>query len=151
MRADLSGALPSGVRVVREAPTYLLCAIDADEATLAALGRREDAAAAVADAEERVRAALSRDHPRACCGARCQCREFWRKRCVDRGGSALPNNTLAKVAEIVAMPIVSFDRGRPRAARARTSRTAGPVVYADRPKDSMLRQCSPDRTWEERA
>ena len=59
MRADLRGALPPGVRVVREAPTYVLCEIDADEATLAALERRDALAAAVAAAEERVRARLT--------------------------------------------------------------------------------------------
>jgi DNA mismatch repair protein MutS2 len=65
MRADLTEPLPAGVRVVREAPTYLLCELDADEAVLAALGRRDEAAAAVARAEEHVRSQLSstiRDH-----------------------------------------------------------------------------------------
>ena len=61
MRADLSGALPPGVRVVREAPTYLLCELDADENVLAALTRRDAAAARVADEEEAVRARLSAD------------------------------------------------------------------------------------------
>jgi DNA mismatch repair protein MutS2 len=59
MRADLNGALPQGVRVVREAPTYVLCEIDADDATLASLARRDDCVAAVAASEERVRKALS--------------------------------------------------------------------------------------------
>jgi DNA mismatch repair protein MutS2 len=59
MRADLPHALPAGVRVVREAPTYLLCELDADEHVLAALRRRDDAASAVAQAEELVRARLS--------------------------------------------------------------------------------------------
>jgi DNA mismatch repair protein MutS2 len=59
MRADLHGSLPAGVRAVREAPTYVLCALEYDEATLAALQRRDAAADAVAEAEERVRAALS--------------------------------------------------------------------------------------------
>ena len=59
MRADLTGPLPAGVRVVRETPTYLLCEIDADESVLAALRRRDEAAANVARAEERVRAHLS--------------------------------------------------------------------------------------------
>jgi DNA mismatch repair ATPase MutS len=59
MRADLHGSLPAGVRAVREAPTYLLCALEYDEATLAALERRDAAADAVASAEERVRATLS--------------------------------------------------------------------------------------------
>ena len=59
MRADLHGPLPSGVRVVREAPTYLLCELDADEGVLAALRRRDEAAAEVARAEEHVREHLS--------------------------------------------------------------------------------------------
>ncbi len=59
MRADLAGSLPTGVRVVREAPTYLLCEIDADEAMLAALERRDAFAGAVAAAEEAVRARLT--------------------------------------------------------------------------------------------
>ncbi len=59
MRADLRGALPEGVRVLREAPTYLLCALDYGEVSLAALGRRTAAADEVAVAEERARADLS--------------------------------------------------------------------------------------------
>jgi DNA mismatch repair protein MutS2 len=59
MRSALNGPLPPAVRVVREAPTYLLCELDADEGVLAALRRRDEAAAQVARAEERVRAQLS--------------------------------------------------------------------------------------------
>ncbi len=59
MRADLSGTLPAGVRVVREAPTYILCELDADEATLGALARRDEAAAAVAQEEELIRERLT--------------------------------------------------------------------------------------------
>lgn len=59
MRADLRGAAPAGVRVVREAPTYFLCSLEYGEASIAALGRRDAAAAGVADVEERVRARLS--------------------------------------------------------------------------------------------
>lgn len=59
MRADLHGHLPVGVRVVREAPTYLLCALEYGEAARAALARRDAAAQEVAAAEERVRATLS--------------------------------------------------------------------------------------------
>ena len=61
LREDLAGVLPSGVRVVREAPTYLLCEIDLDEESRAQLERREEAAREVALAEERVRAVLARD------------------------------------------------------------------------------------------
>jgi DNA mismatch repair protein MutS2 len=59
MRADIAGQLPAGVRVVRETPTYFLCELDADESVLAALRRRDAAAANVAQAEEGVRAKLS--------------------------------------------------------------------------------------------
>lgn len=59
MRSDLRGALPGGVRVVREAPTYVLCAVEYGEPTLTALARRDAAFDALAEAEERVRTALS--------------------------------------------------------------------------------------------
>ncbi|HZZ00943.1 MAG TPA: hypothetical protein VFE36_15385 [Candidatus Baltobacteraceae bacterium] len=58
MRAG-ARTLPAGIRVVREAPTYYLCALEYDEPTLAAMQRRDEAVDAVADAEERVRAKLS--------------------------------------------------------------------------------------------
>ncbi|HTX56115.1 MAG TPA: hypothetical protein VMD47_03340 [Candidatus Acidoferrales bacterium] len=59
MRADLDGPLPPGVRVVRETPAYFLCELDADEAALGAMRRRDDAAANVARVEEAVRERLS--------------------------------------------------------------------------------------------
>jgi hypothetical protein len=59
MRDALSGPVPAGVRVLREAPTYFLCEIALDEAAVAALAARDAAAARVADAEEAVRAELS--------------------------------------------------------------------------------------------
>jgi DNA mismatch repair protein MutS2 len=59
MRSELRGALPPGVRVLREAPTYLLCALELGESAIAALERRDAAAASVAAAEERVREHLS--------------------------------------------------------------------------------------------
>jgi hypothetical protein len=59
MRADLRAALPAGVRVVREAPTYLLCALEYGDASLTALRRRDAAADAMAEAEETVRVRLS--------------------------------------------------------------------------------------------
>ncbi|MBV8197705.1 MAG: hypothetical protein JO263_06200 [Candidatus Eremiobacteraeota bacterium] len=59
MRADLRGELPAGVHVIREAPTYFLCRIQYDEATITALQRRDAADRAVAEAEEQVRARLS--------------------------------------------------------------------------------------------
>jgi DNA mismatch repair protein MutS2 len=59
MRSDLRGSLPPGVRVLREASTYLLCTLEYDEPTLAALRDRARAADGVAVAEENVRARLS--------------------------------------------------------------------------------------------
>ncbi len=59
MRADAAAGLPQGVRVLREAPTYWLCALQYDPPSLAALERRDAAADAVALAEESVRARLS--------------------------------------------------------------------------------------------
>jgi hypothetical protein len=59
MRDALSGAVPAGVRVLREAPTYLLCELALDDAAVAALAARDAAAARVADAEEAVRVELS--------------------------------------------------------------------------------------------
>ena len=59
MRTDMHGPLPVGVRVVREAPTYLLCELDPDERALDALGARDAAAIEVAQREEAVRARLA--------------------------------------------------------------------------------------------
>jgi hypothetical protein len=59
MRADMLDALPAGVRVVRDAPTYILCELDLDDPSRDALRRREAAASAVGVAEEVVRAGLS--------------------------------------------------------------------------------------------
>ncbi|MBV9333395.1 MAG: hypothetical protein JO146_05260, partial [Candidatus Eremiobacteraeota bacterium] len=59
MRDDVAGALPAGIRVLRESPTYRLCSLEYGEASLAALERRDAAASAAGEAEERVRARLS--------------------------------------------------------------------------------------------
>ena len=59
MRDRLPAALPSGLHVVREAATYLLCELSADDAVLRALAAREAAAADVAFAERAVRARLA--------------------------------------------------------------------------------------------
>jgi DNA mismatch repair protein MutS2 len=59
MRHELAGALPRGIRVVREATTYLLCEIEHGDAFLTTLERRDEAFEAVAQTEERVRARLS--------------------------------------------------------------------------------------------
>jgi hypothetical protein len=54
-----AGAVPPGVRVLREAPTYLLCELALDADALAALAARDETAAEVARCEEAVRARLS--------------------------------------------------------------------------------------------
>lgn len=59
MRDALNGPLPPEIRVIREAPTYLLCELELDDAALRALERRDASADAVAQAEEAARAALS--------------------------------------------------------------------------------------------
>ncbi|MGZ3496087.1 MAG: lysine 5,6-aminomutase reactivase ATPase KamC [Vulcanimicrobiaceae bacterium] len=59
MRDELRGAMPPEVHVVREAPTYLLCELELDEAALAALTRRDAANDAVAAAEEAARTHIS--------------------------------------------------------------------------------------------
>ncbi len=59
MRTDLHAPLPAGVRVLREAPTYVLCALELGEASFAALARRDAAADEVGAAEARVRERLS--------------------------------------------------------------------------------------------
>jgi DNA mismatch repair ATPase MutS len=59
MRSDLPSTLPPGLRVLREAPTYILCAVELDEIALRELGERDAAADAVAIAEERARASLA--------------------------------------------------------------------------------------------
>lgn len=59
MRDEMNGPLPAGLHVIREAPTYYLCEIELDEGALAVLGRRDDAAARVAELEQIVRADLS--------------------------------------------------------------------------------------------
>jgi DNA mismatch repair ATPase MutS len=59
MRSELRGALPAGVRVVREAATYLFCALEYGESSQAALERREAAFSRVAALEEGARLSLS--------------------------------------------------------------------------------------------
>ena len=66
MRADMRSPLPAGIRVVREAPTYLLCALEYGASLLEALARRDAAADEVAAAEQRLRSRLSRHRARAC-------------------------------------------------------------------------------------
>lgn len=59
MRDRIAEPLPPEIRVLREAPTYLLCELAFDDDTVAAETRRDAAAVRVAEAEEAVRAALS--------------------------------------------------------------------------------------------
>ena len=59
MRSELRGALPAGVRVVREAVTYLFCALEYGESSRNALERRDAAFITVAALEERARLKLS--------------------------------------------------------------------------------------------
>jgi hypothetical protein len=60
MRDTAPVPLPPEIRVLREAPTYVLCELALDDAALAALEALENADAAVAEAEEDVRERLSR-------------------------------------------------------------------------------------------
>ena len=59
LRERVVAPLPPELRVIREAPTYLLCELALDAPALAALAERDDAAERVARAEENVRARLS--------------------------------------------------------------------------------------------
>ncbi|HKU81513.1 MAG TPA: hypothetical protein VJP76_05010 [Candidatus Tumulicola sp.] len=59
MRTDLPPVLPRGVRVLRDAPAYVLCALDYGDDDVRALERRDAAAAHAAACEERARAHLS--------------------------------------------------------------------------------------------
>jgi len=59
MRDAIAGPWPPEIRIVREAPTYLLCELALDSPALEALARRDDAASRVEDEEEAVRARLS--------------------------------------------------------------------------------------------
>lgn len=58
MRDDVR-ALPAGVRVIREAPTYFLCELELDDAALEALRKRDTAVEESAQAEEAVRARIT--------------------------------------------------------------------------------------------
>jgi len=60
MRDTAPVPLPPEIRVVREAPTYVLCELALDTTALDALEALENADAAVAEAEEDVRKRLSR-------------------------------------------------------------------------------------------
>lgn len=111
MRAELRGALPPGIRVLREAPTYLLCAIEYGEASLAALARRDAATEAVANAEERVRAALSaivREHAASLGAAERALGELD----VALAAARFTQRYGCTPAAIAAEPLLEFERGR---------------------------------------
>jgi DNA mismatch repair ATPase MutS len=59
LRERIRGPLPPELRVLREAPTYLLCDVPLDEEALAALTVLDTLNRSVAECEERVRARLS--------------------------------------------------------------------------------------------
>jgi DNA mismatch repair protein MutS2 len=59
MRDRLSAPVPPEIRILCEAPTYVLCELALDDSAVAALAARDAAAMAVASAEESVRARLS--------------------------------------------------------------------------------------------
>jgi hypothetical protein len=111
MRDDTGGTVPAGLRVLREAPTYWLCSVEPDEATLDALARRDAVGARVAIAEERVRAGLSQ-------------RVADRAVALDAAAAALGDIDVLVAAarfaqahrcvlpEIVDAPLVAFEAGR---------------------------------------
>jgi DNA mismatch repair protein MutS2 len=59
MREQVERGVPEGLRVVREAPTYLLCELILGPPEIEALAASETAEAAVAECEERLRARLT--------------------------------------------------------------------------------------------
>jgi len=111
MRTDLRGTLPPGIRVVREAPTYLLCAVEYGSASLAALARRDAAADAVAAAEERVRGGLSsvvREHAASLdAGAR-----MLGELDVIFSAARFTRRHACVAADVVAQPMLAFEQAR---------------------------------------
>ena len=111
MRTDLPATLPPGVRVLREAATYVLCALEFDEATQAALQRRDAAADAVAAAEEAVRVHLSgivRSHAAGLDAAATALGELD----VLVAAARFTSSYGCTVAHIVAEPALAFTSGR---------------------------------------
>jgi DNA mismatch repair protein MutS2 len=129
MRADL-GELPAGVRVLREAPTYVLCTVEFDEPTLAALKRRDAAAGAVAAAEETVRSALS--EVVASCAAHVDVAAVaFGELDVLVAAARFARRHECCVAHVVTEPWLAFEGGRflPLAAElAREGRTFAPIA-----------------------
>jgi hypothetical protein len=111
MRAEIDGDLPAGVRVLREAPTYYLCALEFDEAALAALERRDAAANDVASAEEGVRGELSavvRSHAAQLDRAAQHLGEID----VLIAAARFAQLHRCRVADIVTEPVLTFSQGR---------------------------------------
>ena len=136
MRTDMHGPLPVGVRVVREAPTYLLCELDPDEFALDALGVRDAAAIKVAQREEAVRARLAStlaSHA----GALNDAAHAFGEVDVLVGAARFTRAYRCNVPAISNDPGLAFEGGSLRPARGRTrNRWAG--VYAYR---SPTRRC----------
>jgi hypothetical protein len=78
MRDAAPQPLPAEIRVLRETPAYLLCELSLDEAALESLAARDAAVAAVAVAEEAVRAELSRTVAAAAPGLEAACEQLGR-------------------------------------------------------------------------
>ena len=110
MRAGVS-SLPAGVRVLREAPTYFLCALEYDDATLAALERRDAAADEVASAETAVRGELSSVVRARAAQLDLAARAFGE---IDVlvAAARFAQAWDCAVPEIVAQPGIAFERGR---------------------------------------
>jgi DNA mismatch repair protein MutS2 len=111
MRAEMPSPVPAGIRVVRESPTYWLCAVDYGDAALAALERRDSTAVAVADSEERVRTALSatvREHAAALDAA---ARALGRLD-VTIAAAYFTQRHRCVAAEIIDEPAIAFEQAR---------------------------------------
>jgi DNA mismatch repair protein MutS2 len=111
MRSDVTGELPPGVRVLREAPTYFLCAVELDGASLAAMERREEAAAAVASAEEATRVRLSHAVAASAPALRASA-EALGELDVLVAAARFTRAHSCHVARIVAEPLLAFEGGR---------------------------------------
>lgn len=111
MRSDLAGALPAGVRVLREAPTYFLCAVELDDASLAAMERRDEAAGAVADAEEATRERLSHAVAVSAPALRAAA-DAMGELDVLIAAARFTRTHSCRVARIVAEPLLAFEGGR---------------------------------------
>jgi DNA mismatch repair ATPase MutS len=111
MRSELRGALPAGVRVVREAATYLFCALEYGESSRNALERRDAAFITVAALEERARLKLSsivREHAAALGAAACALGELD----VTIGAARFSQGHRCTAPVVTAEPALNFERAR---------------------------------------